>query len=130
MGLNLIILSVFVSRIILIAAAAASNYDPYKPNLIRSEYFQMGQTNVSFCHQINSGKGIPIIMPNSTQGTYGAVQPATPLSLTPTKCSNFKCTKIPIFHPPVMSSCKTIVQTLLNNSTGTFIAPPSKPSSL
>ncbi|KAA1130989.1 hypothetical protein PGTUg99_021215 [Puccinia graminis f. sp. tritici] len=96
-----------------------------KPNLIRTESFQMGQTTVSYCHQITSPDGVTLLKPNSTEVKPVAVQSNTPISLTPTGCSQYKC-DMSVLFPPQMSNCQTVVQTLLNNSTGSFIAPPSR----
>ncbi|KAI7934290.1 hypothetical protein MJO28_017191 [Puccinia striiformis f. sp. tritici] len=115
------VLGVFLSPTMLLAASQSNQP---KPNLFRSKHFQMGQTNVSFCHEIRAPNGVPIILSNSTQGNPGADESITPVNLRPTGCAHFKCA--PATSSPLdMSSCGIVVQTLMNNSTGSFIAPPS-----
>ncbi|EFP79043.2 uncharacterized protein PGTG_04999 [Puccinia graminis f. sp. tritici CRL 75-36-700-3] len=106
----------------ILTIALSQTIPSQKPNLIRTESFQMGQTTVSYCHQITSPDGVTLLKPNSTEVKPVAVQSNTPISLTPTGCSQYKC-DMPVLFPPQMSNCQTVVQTLLNNSTGSFIAP-------
>ncbi|KAA1112956.1 hypothetical protein PGT21_016702 [Puccinia graminis f. sp. tritici] len=106
------------NRILHVAANSKSTWS--KPNLMRTQRFQMGHANVSFCHPIANSEGSPIPMSNSTQD----IQSITPVNLSPTECANPKCT-IPNFGTPVLSSCEVVAQALMNNSTGTFVVPPN-----
>jgi hypothetical protein len=77
--------------------AAKSKTTWSKPNLIRTQRFQMGHANVSFCHPKANFDGSPITMSNSTQD----IQSITPVSLSATECGNPKCT-VPNFGTPVL----------------------------
>ncbi|KAH9456965.1 hypothetical protein Pst134EA_020882 [Puccinia striiformis f. sp. tritici] len=103
----------------------ASGYHWSKPFLNRTQHFQMGQVNVSFCHPIIDANGAPVNSSKLTQAKPATAESTTPVSLIPSACDLDATCGMHTLAAPDLSSCKVVIQTLMNNSTGIFIAPPN-----